>query len=390
MTSPLYKLQATIQNYAWGKLGTDSLVGRLANAKEGENTPYAELWLGSHPKAPALVVNENSTETINNLLAESPKEILGSSDLNQLSFLFKILSIGESLSIQVHPDKKTAEKLHAKSPEHYPDDNHKPEIAIAITPVTMLYGFRQVEEIKKLINSVPEISEILSESTLRDLEKTSDSVVKKIFTEIIETTSEKAKNSQENFLSRIGKDETLTKEEKWLKSLCLQYPRGDAGAFLPLVMNLFTLEKDQGLFTDANVPHAYLSGDLVECMANSDNVVRAALTPKYRDVKTLIEITEFNSGKPNILATEEVIDKVFKYKTLCDEFSIYRAEASADYREIDFLNGPIIITSHDAEFNVKTSDLELNIEPGKAVLVPSSTKEFKLKNSESDCWIAST
>lgn len=38
---------------------------------------------------------------------------------------------------------------------------------------------------------------------------------------------------------------------------------------------------------NSNEPHAYISGNCIECMANSDNVVRAGLTPKYKDVKTL-------------------------------------------------------------------------------------------------------
>lgn len=38
----------------------------------------------------------------------------------------------------------------------------------------------------------------------------------------------------------------------------------------------------QAMYLAANVPHAYLSGEAVECMATSDNVVRAGLTPKLR------------------------------------------------------------------------------------------------------------
>ena len=39
---------------------------------------------------------------------------------DKLPFLFKILSIKKALSIQAHPNKKLAEQLHAKDPEHYP------------------------------------------------------------------------------------------------------------------------------------------------------------------------------------------------------------------------------------------------------------------------------
>ena len=37
--------------------------------------------------------------------------------------------------------------------------------------------------------------------------------------------------------------------------------------------------------------------DTMECMACSDNVVRAGLTPKYRDVHTLCEMLDY-TGKP--------------------------------------------------------------------------------------------
>ena len=56
------------------------------------------------------------------------------------------------------------------------------------------------------------------------------------------------------------------------------------------LLNLVYLKKGQGVFLNAGIPHAYLKGNIVECMANSDNVVRAGLTPKFKDVETLAEI----------------------------------------------------------------------------------------------------
>lgn len=37
--------------------------------------------------------------------------------------------------------------LHASDPKNYPDDNHKPEMAIALTPFELLCGFRPASEI---------------------------------------------------------------------------------------------------------------------------------------------------------------------------------------------------------------------------------------------------
>jgi len=69
-------------------------------------------------------------------------------------------------------------------------------------------------------------------------------------------------------------------------SLEKQYP-GDVGVLAAYFMNYVKLSPGEALFVGANEPHAYLSGECIECMATSDNVVRAGLTPKYRDVQTL-------------------------------------------------------------------------------------------------------
>jgi mannose-6-phosphate isomerase len=55
------------------------------------------------------------------------------------------MSVAKALSIQAHPDKKLAEALHALRPSVYNDDNHKPEMAIAITEFRALYGFAGID-----------------------------------------------------------------------------------------------------------------------------------------------------------------------------------------------------------------------------------------------------
>ena len=57
----------------------------------------------------------------------------------------QVLSVAKALSIQAHPDKKLAEALHALRPSIYKDDNHKPEMAIAIPEFRLLYGFAGME-----------------------------------------------------------------------------------------------------------------------------------------------------------------------------------------------------------------------------------------------------
>lgn len=53
--------------------------------------------------------------------------------------------MAKALSIQAHPDKELAGVLHKLQPNLYKDDNHKPEMALAITEFEALCGFISIE-----------------------------------------------------------------------------------------------------------------------------------------------------------------------------------------------------------------------------------------------------
>ena len=121
----VYRLQPAVKQYAWGIRGGDSRVARYgletgALKVIDQSAPYAEIWLGTHPSGPSLL--DDGTEL--------SKVVKG----GNLPWLPKVLSAGKALSIQAHPDKSLAEKLHKDKPDLYKDANHKPEMAIALTP----------------------------------------------------------------------------------------------------------------------------------------------------------------------------------------------------------------------------------------------------------------
>jgi len=98
-----------------------------------------------------------------------------------------------------------------------------------------------------------------------------------------------------SLVGRLAGEQTaraLTPLEALVMRLYDQYP-GDAGVFSPLLMNYLCLEPGQSFFIGANELHAYVSGECVECMALSDNVVRAGLTPKFKDVETLVNMVVY-------------------------------------------------------------------------------------------------
>lgn len=105
------ELICAVQNYDWGKYGTNSIVATLiktANPKFiiNEEKPYAELWMGTHPNGPSYLKEkdislEEYIQKNTNVLGIEIQQKFGSS----LPFLFKVLSIRKALSIQAHPDK---------------------------------------------------------------------------------------------------------------------------------------------------------------------------------------------------------------------------------------------------------------------------------------------
>lgn len=57
----------------------------------------------------------------------------------------QVLAVGKAVSIQAHPDKDFARVLHKLHPSVYRDDNHKPEMALALTEFEVLCGFISVK-----------------------------------------------------------------------------------------------------------------------------------------------------------------------------------------------------------------------------------------------------
>ncbi|KAG5052332.1 hypothetical protein JHK87_004530 [Glycine soja] len=84
----------------------------------------------------------------------------------------------------------------------------------------------------------------------------------------------------------------LTDKEQLVLWLEKQYP-SDVGVIADFFVNHVKLAPDEALFLGANEPHAYICGECIECMATSDNVVRAGLTPKHRDVQTLCSMLTY-------------------------------------------------------------------------------------------------
>ncbi|WWD20920.1 mannose-6-phosphate isomerase [Kwoniella shandongensis] len=425
-TSSIFKLAPGVQSYDWGKKGSASLAAQFGKQSVpefniDEDKTYAELWMGTHPTLPSKLDTSSSSSTLLSEHLKSNPDLIGAavttkfqdSKDGNLPFLFKVLSIGTALSIQAHPDKKLAKKLFDERPEVYKDPNHKPEMAIALTPFLAFLNFLPLPTLLLNLLTVPELSALVDSSLIDSLASsltlpstrppdaflfqptvsspTEDQkqILKKIFAALMSADKQTVEKSINDLVKRYKNEsgeEEIADSEKGLVDLALmlneQYP-GDVGVLCVFILNVVELKKGEAAFLGANEPHAYIKGDIIECMATSDNVVRAGLTPKLRDVPTLVEMLTYEAGpgnkqllKPTPFSDKEDDKSTLLYDPPIEEFSVLRVELSKeDKTEHRAIAGPslVVVTEGSGVASVEGED-KVEFERGDVLFI-SAGKE---------------
>lgn len=386
-----YYLKNTIQHYAWGMRGEEAFIPRLLGFNPKPDVPYAELWVGAHPKAPSIIEVNGVEEPLHKIIEKFPQQILGKKTAEKyngkLPFLLKVLSAGEALSIQAHPNKKQAKFLHAKDPQHYPDDNHKPEIAIALDSLTALVGFKSFASIQHMLQDYPEISEFIGAEMTQvfcsagDVEKDQQrALLKDLFVRLMHRSLTHV-GDLEKACSKLARrlyseNNNLKEQDLFFLELFKKYG-GDVGLFSIYLLNLITLTAGEAVFLKAGVPHAYLRGNIVECMANSDNVVRAGLTPKFKDVETLVDILTYEPGPVPVISAngENAV-----YATPAAEFRITRfmqQEASVNHLQND--HNMKILLLVEGEGTMKWRGEKERFVRGQSFLIPACLENVTIE-----------
>ena len=168
--------------------------------------------MGTHAKGPALLSQcgdwsgrllSDWIKTNRWALGEGVASKFGD---DQLPFLFKVLSINKALSIQAHPAKEHAQKLHQVAPEIYRDPNHKPEMAIAVSSFEGFCGFRLYEEIRDFVLGVAELRELVGEEAARGMNGgvvDRREALRGVFTELMGSEAEQVKEKLSQLLGRV-------------------------------------------------------------------------------------------------------------------------------------------------------------------------------------------
>jgi len=369
----MQKLINSVQNYAWG---SHTALTELYGIANPNNLPMAELWMGAHPKSSSQILDASGTpRSLREIIDGDKARLLGSKvaeRFGELPFLFKVLCADQPLSIQVHPNKQASEIGFAKenaagipldaAERNYKDPNHKPELVFALTPFLAMNAFREFAEIVTLLQPVadahPAIGDFLSSP---DAERLSQ-----LFASLLNMQGDEKSHALSVLQSALDAEQG----EPWqtIRLIAEFYP-DDSGLFSPLLLNVVKLNPGDAMFLFAETPHAYLQGVALEVMANSDNVLRAGLTPKYIDIPELVANVKF-VAKPaaELLTQPEQHGAELDFPIPVDDFAFSLHALSAQESTIAQQSAAIVFCV-EGEAVIRKDEQRLTLKPGESAFI---------------------
>ena len=324
-------IEGAVRNYDWGSLtAIPDLLGRPATGE-----PWAELWFGAHPSAPAAVGAR--AEPLDRLIAADPVATLGpavASRYGRLPFLLKVLAAAAPLSLQAHPSAEQAEAgfereeamgVPPDAPQRmFRDRSGKPEMVCALSSFEALCGFRDPQQTAALLDTLdaPALDPLR-----RRISGRSGSQMRDLLAWLLALDGPAAAalaESAARACAAAGDEDEWSGLRSAVAKLGARHP-GDAAVAVALLLNHVVLAPGEALFLDSGCLHAYLDGTAVELMADSDNVVRGGLTSKHVNAAALVQIVDGAASEPPVQRPEPAGGLV-TYCTAAAEFSLRRLD----------------------------------------------------------------
>lgn len=394
------QLRGTVKHYDWGGY---SFIPSLLNVNNDEKKPFAEYWLGAHPQAECLVTQaDGSVRLLRDYFSTTSPTALGeyvARRFGTLPYLLKALDVKDMLSIQVHPSKSEAEKDFAAENEkgialdspqrNYKDDNHKPELMVAMGDFWLLHGFKPEGELKQTLQYIPEFKYLLPV-----FEKEG---YKGLYRKVMELPQPEVNLQLQPLLDRIVplyKEGQLRRSQAdyWAAKASLTFSKPgktDRGIFSIYLFNLVELHRGEAIFQDAGVPHAYLEGQNVEIMASSDNVLRGGLTTKHIDVPELLKHVKGEATHPHIIKGDKKGSELV-YKTPAPDFALSSFVLHVGDHASFISHTAEILLLVDGEVVIKQGDRELVLGKGQPSAIVLPGNEIKLSANQPSWLFKST
>ena len=354
----IFPLKGVVKNYDWGGF---KYIPKLLSVDNPQQAPHAEYWMGVHPQGIATVeLSDGEWVSLTKLSTELP-------------FLFKVLDVKDMLSIQVHPTKENAQRDFERENKlgipldaptrNYKDDNHKPELMVALSEFWLLHGFRPSFSLKNVLSSVKELSVLLPIFEKNGYEGLYRSVMQMPQPEVdqllLPLRDRIVPLYTQGLLQRSQPD-------FWAARAFLTFSQDghvDRGIFSIYLFNLLQVQPGEAVFQDAGIPHAYLEGQNVEIMANSDNVLRGGLTAKHIDVEELLKHVHCKPVEPVILSVQK--EKQSRFETPVEDFSLWQLNIEAGEQLTMGIDKPAIFLCIQGEVTLEARGREVLLRQGQ-------------------------
>ena len=344
----MHVVTGQVQHYDWGTIAE---IPRLLGV-ESDGCPWAEYWLGAHPKAPSLLADGRDVngadradggQSLDRWLAEHPdqlgqasREVFG----DRLSFLLKILSAEQPLSIQAHPSRTQAQMGFAQENAAgvpiddplrlYRDDWPKPEMIVALTEFHALYGFRDPHESRRMLTVFDAVDGF--PDLVAPLEDPGSEGIATVLTSCLQPDEQNRRViagmiAAAHDLVQGHDPASMQEDTPQLARTAVELDRahpGDPSILAALLMNRVHLRPGESLFLGAGTMHAYLHGTGIEIMASSDNVLRGGLTSKHIDVPALLAHADLTATCVQPECPRQLPGGLQHYRTPFPEFTLWR------------------------------------------------------------------
>eukprot|EP01084_Bolivina_argentea_P265458 449976_1 len=275
-------------------------------------------------------------------------------------------------------------------------------------------GFRPSSQISFFLQNIVELSTIVGEDITKSFIANQDDPqqLKQVFTAVMTTDKNEVQKQVNALIARLkngpiippfekndkenkeddneqkAKDDTFARDidiNELVPRLNEQFP-GDVGIFAAFLLNCFRLKPGEAIFLEANLPHAYLDGDCLECMACSDNVVRAGLTPKLRDTPVLCQMLNYKAQKPQIMTGNKIGEYTLQYRAGANinEFRLDRTQVDGKNKEdLDLSKIEGCASKHASIILVYEGTGSINgvgIQQGDCLLLSANVQQLDIQN----------
>lgn len=428
---PVFTIRPVPKRYAWGS--GERLQSMFHLTGEQWRSPLAEMWFSGHPQSPSLIEQPGGAPVaLTDVIVAHPEYMVGSRGSSEfgpvLPFLFKVISARVPLSLQVHPvdfqaragfNMENREAIALDAPERsFRDMNAKSEMVVALEPFHASVGFAPKSF---ALHNLSLLESPVAQTMVRAFSRSADAGEfapadarmpiaasvwpesrRRMFRAFHAAITAPPLDAQELERDLLQARARCTAERNRMAfdhavRATRAFP-GDPSVLALLMMNPVRLEEGESVFLPTGCPHAYIYGTGAEIMTNSDNVLRAGMTVKHKDIDNLLQCLDCRTSSPvdpsdARLGTLLMRDVVF-YKPPVNEFMLCYGHVDAAHEPWPVMNrlavrydalvqqmggkavvphlGPRIVLCTQGAVRCVTDHDERVLRQGEAVFVPAA------------------